>query len=98
MKGRALILFGSALVIGIAAHLIGLSNNQSMIIAIFSLSIIGTLVFWEMRLGLLFLGTVVLFLIRAVDVEHFIKFASFDVILFLIGMMLVICTFQKLIC
>jgi len=67
-----------------------MTYQQAFILCIFSLSIIGTLLFWELRLSFVFVGSGVLFLPRSIDLEHFIRFASLDVILFLIGMMIVI--------
>ncbi len=67
-----------------------MTYQQAFILCIFSLSIIGTLLFWELRLSFVFVGSGILFLPRSIDLEHFIKFASLDVILFLIGMMIVI--------
>ncbi|MCG2704563.1 MAG: anion permease [Candidatus Omnitrophica bacterium] len=43
-----------------------------------------------MRVSLVFVGSGILFLTRSVDLKTFIQYASFDVILFLIGMMIVI--------
>ncbi|NYT00146.1 MAG: hypothetical protein GKB99_00260 [Methanocellales archaeon] len=75
---------------GIAGHLIDLSLTQSLVLTIFSLSILGTLFFWDFRLSFVFMGSCVLVLIRAVNLENFIKFASLDVILFLIAMMIIV--------
>lgn len=68
----------------------GFTAKQSFVLFVFLLSILGTLFFWELRVGLVFLGSGVLFLTRSVNLENFIKFASLDVILFLIGIMIVV--------
>jgi len=70
--------------------LAGLTKEQAFIVFVFSLSIVGTLFFWEFRLSFVFIGSGVLFLTRSVDLPHFIEYASLDVILFLIGMMIVV--------
>lgn len=90
MAKKCIFLFLISLCLGIIGYLIGLSLIQSLVIAIFSLSILGTLVFWDFRLSFVFMGSCVLILIRAVNLENFIKFASLDVILFLIAMMIIV--------
>jgi Na+/H+ antiporter NhaD/arsenite permease-like protein len=61
-----------------------------MSISIFFASILGTLFFWDFRLGFAFLGTSILLLTRTIDMENVIRFASVDVILFLVGMMVLV--------
>lgn len=90
MIRKILFLFLISSAIGLLSHLFGLSPRQAVIISVFCLSILGTLFFWDFRLSFVFIGSSVLFLIHAVDVENFIKFASLDVIIFLIGMMIIV--------
>jgi Na+/H+ antiporter NhaD/arsenite permease-like protein len=59
-------------------------------VSIFSASILATLFFWDFRLTFVFLGTSVLLMTRAIDMEHLIKFSSLEVILFLVGMMVLV--------
>jgi len=72
-----------------------LSGYQSLAIAIFSASILGTLFFWDFRLGFAFLGTSILLFTRTIDMEHVIQFASLDVILFLVGMMVIVALLKE---
>ena len=90
MKKRALLLFSISLLLGILSHLAGLTFQQTLIVSIFSLSILGTLLFWDFRLSFVFIGSSILFLISGVNIGQFIRFASLDVIIFLIGMMIVV--------
>ena len=76
--------------LGILSYLGGFPREQSFIISIFFISILGTLFFWDFRLSFVFIGSGVLLLSHTVNLENFIKFASLDVILFLIGMMIVV--------
>ncbi|MBI5145564.1 MAG: anion permease [Candidatus Omnitrophica bacterium] len=69
---------------------IGLNAFQARAIGIFSVSILGTLFFWEFRLSFAFLGTAVLLASRTIDLEHLIKYSSLEIILFLVGMMVII--------
>ncbi|MFZ5800174.1 MAG: SLC13 family permease [Candidatus Omnitrophota bacterium] len=75
---------------GAEGVLMGLNGEQFLVIAVFSAVVVGTLFFWEMRFSLVFLASSLLFLTRVIDLEHFIQYASLDVILFLIGMMAIV--------
>lgn len=87
-KFIALIVIAAGL--GLLSKRVGLDSHQALSIAIFSTSILGTLFFWDFRLSFAFLGTSVLLMTRTIDMEHVIKFASLDVILFLVGMMILV--------
>ncbi|MBU1125868.1 MAG: hypothetical protein KKC84_07565, partial [Candidatus Omnitrophica bacterium] len=90
MFKKLIILVAIACGLGVGAHSIGLNFTQSLSISIFSCSILGTLFFWSFRLTFAFLGTAILLLTQTIDLEHVIKFASLEVILFLIGMMVLV--------
>lgn len=75
---------------GMVASRAGLTFHQATSISIFAVSILGTLFFWNFRLTFAFVGTSILLLTRAVDIEHLILFSSLDVIFFLIGMMVLV--------
>jgi len=90
MKRKALLLLVCSLVLGVASFLAGLTTKQAFIISVFSLSILGTLFFWDFRLVIMFAGCCILFLIHVMNIMQFIKFASLDVITFLAGMMIVV--------
>ena len=90
MAKKILFMVLISLTLGILSFLAGFSLRQSFIISIFLVSILGTLFFWDFRLSFVFIGSSLLILIHAIDLENFMKFASLDVILFLIGMMIVV--------
>ncbi len=69
--------------------------QQFFIIFIFFISIFGTLFFWEFRVGFVFIGSAVLLLIHAANLEEFVKYASLDVIWFLIGMMIILAMLKE---
>ncbi len=79
-----------SLLAGAAGWSIGLNPRQAMIIAVFAMSVLGTLFFWDFRLSFVFIGSGLLLLMNAVNLEDFIRFASLDVILFLIAMMIIL--------
>jgi Na+/H+ antiporter NhaD/arsenite permease-like protein len=90
MIKKILLMILISLTLGILSYFGGFPLKQSFIISIFSISILGTLFFWDFRLSFVFMGSSLLLLTHAVDLENFIKFASLDVILFLIGMMIIV--------
>jgi len=68
----------------------GLTAAQVLSVAVFSSFIVGTLLYWPFRLAFALAGIAVLLGTGLLDIAHLIEFASLDVILFLIGMMIVI--------
>jgi Na+/H+ antiporter NhaD/arsenite permease-like protein len=90
MIKKFIILIVISLGLGFLTRNIGLNNQQALAVSIFSASILGTLFFWDFRLGFAFLGISILLMTRTIDLENVIKFASLDVILFLVGMMVLV--------
>lgn len=80
------------LVLGISllAAFTGFTTQQVFAIAIFIGFISGTLLFWEFRLAFALVGIGLLLGSGLLDVAHLIEFASLDVILFLVGMMILV--------
>ncbi|MDD5613779.1 MAG: SLC13 family permease [Candidatus Omnitrophica bacterium] len=67
----------------------GLNNKQALALSVFFASISGTIFFWQYRLSFALWGSALLVLLRIVTVKEFVSFASLEVILFLIGMMII---------
>ncbi|MBN2452936.1 MAG: hypothetical protein JXB40_01570 [Candidatus Omnitrophica bacterium] len=87
---RSALLVAISAAVGLLGRHSGLTFHQAMAVSIFSVSMLGTLFFWSFRLTFAFLGTSILLLTKTIDIEHIIKFASLEVILFLIGMMVLV--------
>lgn len=87
---KFILLISIAILLGFGSIAIGLSFHQALSISIFSVSILGTLFFWDFRLSFAFLGVSVLLLSRTIDLDNLIKFSSLEIILFLTGMMVLI--------
>jgi len=64
--------------------------RQTLAATIFIASVVGTLMFWRFRVGIAFIGIVILLLTGTMDLKHAIEFMNMDVIVFLIGMMVVV--------
>lgn len=95
MLKKFIVLISISLGIGLLAGNFGLSGHQVAAISIFSASILGTIFFWDFRLGFAFIGTSLLLITRTIDLENVIKFASLDVILFLVGMMVLVALLKE---
>ena len=79
-----------SLSVALLCALFNLTMEQIIAVTIFSSMIAATLLFWRFRLAIGFLGLALLFAFKVIDVEHFIKYAGLDVIVFLIGTMIII--------
>ncbi len=90
MVKKLIILIAIAVTLGLGGRTIGLDFKQALAVAIFSASIMGTLFFWDFRLSFAFLGTAALLMTKTLDVEHLVRFASLEVILFLACMMVLV--------
>lgn len=90
MFSKFVILIVLAVTVGFLSTFIGMKQNQALAISIFLCSILGTLFFWEFRLSFAFLGTSLLLLFKTIDLKNVIEFASLEIILFLVGMMILI--------
>ncbi|OQA92365.1 MAG: sodium/proton antiporter [Elusimicrobia bacterium ADurb.Bin231] len=84
-----------SLLIGVVVYNLGIDAKNAFIFSIFFMSILGTLFFWEFRLSFVFIGSGALLLIKAVSLEKFLQYASLDVVLFLIGMMIVVAMMKE---
>jgi len=94
MENRLILrfVFLSLLIIltGFIAKTIGLNIHQIIALSIFSASVFATLLFWDFRVAIAFLGIATLLITKTVDLENMVKFASLEVILFLVGMMVLV--------
>lgn len=88
--GKFALLIVLSLLIGLLSGAAGMNGHQSMALAIFSVSILGTLFFWDFRLSFVFIGISILLASRTIDLAHLIEFSSLEIILFLIGMMVIV--------
>jgi Na+/H+ antiporter NhaD/arsenite permease-like protein len=79
-----------SVVFGVTGNWIGLNFKQSLSLGIFTASIMGTLFFWSFRLSFAFLGTGLLLITRAIDLDNFLRLTMLEVVLFLAGMMIVV--------
>lgn len=88
--GRLILLLIISISLGIGGYRIGLNSHQALAISIFTMSILGSLFFWDFRLSFAFIGVSVLLLTKTIDLENMIQHSSLEIILFLAGMMVII--------
>ena len=90
MKQKFILLFFLIALVGFTSQRIGLNPPQITATAIFFASVFATLLFWDFRVAIAFLGIAVLLITKTIDLENVIRFASLEVILFLVGMMVLV--------
>lgn len=87
---KFILLFSLVILVGFIGQQVGLNPQQITALSIFSASVFATLLFWDFRVAIAFLGAAILLLTKTVDLENLIRFASLEVILFLVGMMVLV--------
>jgi Na+/H+ antiporter NhaD/arsenite permease-like protein len=79
------------LTVGLIAHFVAeLEPLQVASLTVFTALISGTLLYWRFRLAFALAGIATLMIFGLLTTETLIEFAGFDIILFLVGMMIVI--------
>lgn len=89
-KQKILILVLSVICIILAGLRIGFGFNQVVTLGAFSLSILGTILFWKFRLSFTFLGTTIILFTGSAKLHDFLRLSSMEIIFFLIGMMVLV--------
>lgn len=82
--------------VGMLAHFLKFDRQQAMSCAIFIMIIMATLLFWQFRLAIAFVGIGVLMGTNVLTLPTFIKECKLDVILFLVGMMVTVGVLKEL--
>lgn len=87
---KSLLLIAIILLVPLLSLRFGFDTNQTIALIAFSLSLLGTLLFWEFRLSFAFLGGALILISGVVSIQDFIRLSSLEVIFFLIGMMIIV--------
>ncbi len=93
---RSLVMLALALLVSFLGKVIGFDTRQTLVSGIFSISILGAILFWEFRLSFAFLGSSIMLLTGMTTLEHFILSSSWEIIFFLIGMMVIVAALKEL--
>ena len=76
--------------ISVTVSFAGLNAEQIASVTIFASLIVGTLLFWRFRLAFALVGVALMLGLGLLNTDTMIEFAGFDMILFLVGMMIVV--------
>jgi len=87
---KSILLFLAVIFAGFMGIRLNLNVDQIIALCAFSLSILGTLLFWQFRLSFAFLGTTIILFTGVTTLPEFIKHSSMEIIFFLIGMMILV--------
>ncbi|MDP2913581.1 MAG: SLC13 family permease [Candidatus Omnitrophota bacterium] len=90
MLKKFIILIALSLGLGFLTVSHGFNFHQSVSISIFSVAILGSLLFWDFRLTFVFIGTALLLITKTISLNVLLEYSSLEVILFLVGMMVLI--------
>jgi len=85
---RGIIMISISILMGVIAKISGFEEQQQILAtSIFFLIISATLMFWNFRLAIAFIGIAILLGGKVLSLEQMIMSAELDIILFLVGMM-----------
>jgi len=74
----------------------GYTNPQTLACTVFAMTVLATLLFWEFRLAVAFLGIAALFSCNVLTLDRFVESCELPVILFLAGMMVTVGALKEL--
>jgi Na+/H+ antiporter NhaD/arsenite permease-like protein len=83
------------IIVGIGLYQMLHNTQQTIATTIFIALVIGTLMFWRLRVAIAFIGIVVLLFTGTIDLTSTIEFMNLDVIVFLIGMMVIVALLKR---
>ena len=87
---KSLSLIAAVAAVAFCGYRAGFNSNQIITLSAFSLSILGTLLFWHFRLSFAFLGTAIILFTGVTTIQEFLRHSSMEIIFFLIGMMVLV--------
>ena len=93
---RGIVMIAMTILIAILTHMVGLNTSQVLSCSIFIMIIMATLLFWQFRLAIAFVGIGLLMGTGVLDLPTFIEECELDVILFLVGMMVTVGVLKEL--
>jgi len=93
---RTLILIVITTLVGVLAHGMNLARAQVVSCSTFIMIIMATLLFWNFRLAIAFVGIGLLMGSNVLDLPTFVRECKIDIILFLVGMMVTVGVLKEL--
>jgi len=80
---------------GVALGFILNDVTQTLTATIFLATVVGTLIFWQFRIAISFLGLILLLLTRTLSLSEAIEFMDLEVVLLMMGMMIIIAMLRQ---
>ncbi len=93
---RGAVLLGGSVLAAWAAHMGSFNREQVLSIGVFLAIIMATLLFWQFRLAIAFLGIAALLGARVLTLKSFVESSELPIILFLVGMMVTVGALKEL--
>ncbi len=93
---RGIIMLAVSFFVSVLTHSLGLNTSQVLSCSIFIMIIMATLLFWQFRLAIAFVGIGLLMGTGVLDLPTFLEECKLDVILFLVGMMVTVGVLKEL--
>lgn len=93
---RGLLILALSVCVSVLMHAYGYTKPQMLACAVFAMTVLATLLFWEFRLAVAFLGIAALFACNVLTLDRFVESCELPVILFLMGMMVTVAVLKEL--
>ena len=93
---RGLLIVALSACVGVLTHSLRYTQPQVLACTVFAVTVLATLLFWEFRLAVAFLGIAALFACDVLTLDRFVESCELPVILFLVGMMVTVGALKEL--
>jgi Na+/H+ antiporter NhaD/arsenite permease-like protein len=94
LRGALILVLSSGLAGCVLTY--GYTRAQTLASTVFTMTVLATLLFWEFRLAVAFLGIAALFACNVLTLDRFVESCELPVILFLVGMMVTVGVLKEL--
>ena len=93
---RGVLVVGVSVLVGLLVRAYGYTMPQILACSVFTMTVLATLLFWEFRLAVAFIGIAALFGCNVLTLDRFVESCELPVILFLVGMMVTVGALKEL--
>jgi len=93
---RSVLVVGVSVGVGLLARACSYTAPQVLACGVFTMTVLATLLFWEFRLAVGFIGIAALFGCNVLTLDRFVESCELPVILFLVGMMVTVGALKEL--
>jgi len=96
VTARGFLVVGLSVCVGLLVRAYDYTTPQIMACSVFTMTVLATLLFWEFRLAVAFIGIAALFGCNVLTLDRFVESCELPVILFLVGMMVTVGALKEL--